>query len=210
MIIAATGHRPQSFRVDGQPISFNPDDWLPCVDIVADLIIKRQREYQYHMCCITGHAMFFDLIFGAAALKAQTTLSGKNNKESIEVWSFIPYPGHDLIWKNPKASAWSQSILSRSTNKVEAEHGFPDWWSDADTKNWHRQGWLDATYKKRDDMMVDESDELMPCFNGVRKGGTFHTLTRAEAQGKRILPNTYSLLAVTMGAPGINDQVRLF
>ncbi len=109
---------------------------------------------------ITGMAIGFDMLLAHEAIKLK-----------IPVVAAIPFEGHGMSnnWPDKYKKAYKAILALAEEAHLVCAGGYESW-----------------KYIKRDEWMVDNCNEVIACWNGARKGGTFKTVAYAIAQPKPI------------------------
>ncbi len=110
---------------------------------------------------ISGMAIGVDTDFAEIVLKLR-------NKFSIALECAIPCPNQTLKWNDADKLRY-ESILKRADKiSIISERYTPD------------------CMLKRNRFMVDKSELVIAVFNGLEKGGTWHTIKYAKSKNKNI------------------------
>ncbi len=110
---------------------------------------------------ISGMALGVDLDFAEIVLNLR-------KKYSITLECALPCPDQTLKWKEKDKLRYNTILKAANIINVVSER---------------------YTYEcmfKRNCYMVDKSDLVIAVFNGLKKGGTWHTINYAEMQNKYI------------------------
>lgn len=152
-----TGHRPKSF-----PFQYGIDIQKHNAYILA---LKEKIELaitEYGITnFISGMAVGVDLDFAETVLKLR-------DKYPIALECAIPCPNQTLKWRDTDKIRY-QSILKR-----------------ADKINLISERYTRDCMLKRNRYMVDKSELVIAVYNGVKKGGTWHTINYAKKENKTI------------------------
>lgn len=164
MIIAGTGHRPNKlgleYKYDG-PYSEHIRTHLRLI------LLKEKPE-----AVIDGLALGFDFLLAMIALELH-----------IPLFSYIPFKGQERMWpttsKNMYYDLLKHSNLIRicDVDKVVTYKGYQDSISTI---------FSNAKMHKRNEKMVDNTDEILTYFDGTN-GGTSSCLKYAESKEKPII-----------------------
>ena len=152
-----TGHRPQSF-----PFKYGIDRkkhnaYLKMLKAKIKLAITEYGITNF----ISGMALGADLDFAEIVLKLK-------NKYPITLECAIPCPNQTL--------KWNSSDILRHENILKC----------ADEINVISERYTPECMLKRNRYMVDKSRLVIAVFNGIEKGGTWHTISYAKNQNKVI------------------------
>ena len=153
-----TGHRPKGF-----PFKYGIDKqkhnaYLKTLEEKIELAITKYGITNF----ISGMALGTDLDFAETVLKLR-------NKYPITLECAIPCPNQTLKW-NDNDKLRYESILKR-----------------ADEINIISKRYTPECMLKRNRYMVDKCKIIIAVFNGIEKGGTWHTINYAEKENKDIV-----------------------
>ncbi|MDE7330494.1 MAG: DUF1273 domain-containing protein [Clostridia bacterium] len=153
-----TGHRPK-----GIPFKYGIDKqkhnaYLKTLEEKIELAITKYGITNF----ISGMALGTDLDFAETVLKLR-------NKYPITLECAIPCPNQTLKW-NDNDKLRYESILKR-----------------ADEINIISKRYTPECMLKRNRYMVDKCKIIIAVFNGIEKGGTWHTINYAEKENKDIV-----------------------
>jgi hypothetical protein len=113
LVIVPTGHRCERL---GVPL--NPMSWRPAIEHLADLLGHFSVMACGRLEVLTGMAEGFDMMVGAAALKARDTRGHR-----LRVVAVIPFEGDIYAFKHATSKKWHASIRSRADHvHVASEH----------------------------------------------------------------------------------------
>lgn len=156
--LCVTGHRPE-----GLPWKKN-DSLIECKNFLVSL-----KEYlrfaikEGYTHFIAGGALGVDTYF------ALTVIELKEAGENITLEIAVPCKTQSNSW-----SEANKQIYNYILNK-------------ADTVNYLAEKYYVFCMQRRNDYMVENSDCVLCCFNGIKKGGTYNTIKLAQSKGKKLL-----------------------
>ncbi len=152
-----TGHRPKGFPFKYGIDKQKDNAYLKALEQKIKLAITSYGITNF----ISGMALGVDLDFAEIVLKLRKDYP-------VKLECAIPCPDQTLKW-NDKDKLRYDGILKR-----------------ADEINLISQRYTPDCMLKRNRYMVDKSDLVIAVFNGIEKGGTWHTIDYAESKNKTI------------------------
>ncbi|MDE5721632.1 MAG: DUF1273 domain-containing protein [Clostridia bacterium] len=152
-----TGHRPKGF-----PFNYGKDvkkhkAYLKALEAKIKLAITEYKITNF----ISGMAIGVDMDFAETVLKLR-------NKYPVTLECALPCPNQILKWNNADKLRY-ESILEL-----------------ADTVNLVSEKYTPECMLDRNRYMVDKSELVIAVFNGIEKGGTWHTINYAKKENKII------------------------
>lgn len=156
--LCVTGHRPE-----GLPWKTNVED-IKCTQFISTLkdylSFAINNEYTHF---IAGGALGIDTLF------ALTVIDLKQTYPFITLEIAIPCATQSKSWNSTDKSVYDY-ILSK-----------------ADKVTVLAPKYYVLCMQKRNEYMVDNSECVLCCFNGTKKGGTYNTIKLAQRKGKKLL-----------------------
>ena len=158
-ITTFTGHRPQSLG----PWHEYPDIFAKLVTLAGTVIDKYNVEYG-----VSGMALGWDM-----AVAMQLT------DKDIPWTAAVPMKGQPGRWRETQKQLYF-ALLKKATNVIYVDE-LPDYAVGTPGE------YLAKKLFVRDYYMVDQSDNIIALWNGVKQGGTYHTVQYAERNNKPII-----------------------
>lgn len=89
---------------------------------------------------------------------------------NIPLFAAIPFKGQESKWPKSSQEIFHKILAnSLTTTVIVCDGGYAGW-----------------KFIQRDKFMVDRADEVLACYNGEEKGGTYQTVKYANDKGKPI------------------------
>jgi len=165
--IGTTGHRPN--KIGG----YNNNNLAKLLRLEFRRILKIFKSLTNDQLVLnSGMALGWDTYAVAAAMM-----------ENIPFRAIIPFKGQEQIWPEPSQRIYQNALTYAQEVKVCSEIVTNDYMV------------IKQLLYDRDQVIVNESDLMVGCWNGT-KGGTAHTIKLANAAKKPILiinPNDINL-----------------
>ena len=156
--LCVTGHRP-----DGLPWKKNVKS-EQCKEFLLTLkeyvIFAISNGYTHF---IAGGALGIDTLF------ALTIIELKASYPQITLEIAVPCKGQEKSWSEENKQIYNYCLNNADKVTILADHYYV------------------FCMQKRNEYMVQSSDCVLCCFNGEKKGGTYHTIKRAQALNKNLL-----------------------
>ncbi len=174
--LCVTGHRP-----DGLPWKKNTEDIL-CLQFLCTL-----KEYlrlaisEGYTHFISGGALGVDTLF------ALTVIELKEQFSNITLEIAIPCKDQEKSWSETNKKIYRYIIAK------------------ADQVTCLSEKYFTFCMQKRNEYMVEKSDCVLCCFNGVKKGGTYSTIKLAQSKNKQLLH-----IDLSENAPNGGNQLIFF
>ena len=174
--LCVTGHRPE-----GLPWKRNSESLL-----YKQFIEQLNLNVEYAITngytnFISGGALGIDSDF------AMLILSLKNKYPTITLEIAVPCKTQSISWAEEEKAIYNYILQNADKVTVLSEKYYP------------------LCMLRRNEYMVDKSDCVLCCFNGVKKGGTYSTIKYAQKQNKNFL-----LIDLSSEAPNGGNQMLFF
>ena len=153
-----TGHRPKGFPFEYGKDKKRHREYLIALEEKIKLAITDYGITNF----ISGMALGVDLDFAEIVLKLK-------DKYNLTLECAVPCPDQTLKW-NEKDKLRYDKIIKQ-----------------ADEVNIISDSYTPECMLKRNRYMVDKSEVVIAVFNGIEKGGTWHTINYAQKENKAIL-----------------------
>ena len=157
MIIAVTGHRPDSLKWG---YDLRSEKWQYLYDILFKYLVVNKTTH-----CITGMALGVDTVFAFAALNYKKQFQNDN----IMVECAIPCKQQEKLWSEKDQKHYNY-ILEHADKVTYVTNGL----------------YKPSVMQKRNIYMVDKCDRLMAVWNGKKSGGTYNCIEYAKSVNKFI------------------------
>ena len=174
--LCVTGHRPE-----GLPWK-KDKDCLAYKQFITQL--KTNVEYAIskgYTHFISGGALGIDSDFASLILLL------KKEHSSITLEIAVPCKTQSSGWSEEEKAEYDYILSHADKVTILSEKYYP------------------LCMLRRNEYMVDKSDAVLCCFNGVKKGGTYSTIKYAQKQGKNFL-----LIDLNEQAPNGGNQMLFF
>lgn len=148
---SCTGHRPKGFPYQYGSDIQKHNAYLQTLSQKIELAIKEYGITHF----ISGMAIGVDLDFAETVLKLQ-------NKYLIKLECAVPCLNQTLKWKYTDKLRYESIINSADKISIISKYYTPE------------------CMLKRNLYMVDKSELVIAVFNGIEKGGTWHTINYAR------------------------------
>lgn len=159
MIVAFTGHRPQ--KLGGQ------DKGHP-----LNLAIRQRLDEEIITLASQGVTQFISGMAHGVDLWAVDSVYRVSNalKIPLQVVAALPFPGQEEKWNKQDKEEYHRLLLGVADSR---RHMI--------SPQYHQGALYERNY-----WMVDHADLVLAVWNGLEKGGTWHTISYARRVGKPV------------------------
>lgn len=174
--LCVTGHRPDKLPWGDDVNSPLYHQFIS--DLVLNLEYAIEKGYTHF---ISGGALGVDLEFAYCVLNLQK----KYNNITLEI--AVPCKDQSKSWSAEDKATYDFLLKHANQVTVLSENYYP------------------FCMQRRNEYMVNKSDCVLCCFNGIKKGGTYHTIKYAQKHQKDFL-----FIDLSQTAPNGGNQMILF